>query len=115
MVISVSVTAQLPSDFIAELLKIFPFPAIFTEVIVSGITIIPPDSGRYEISIVLDGGSLDQSDPFSANSSQDDGVKTVLFSLNYADLIGNNLKTALSHYVSSDAEESFIGKMSIFL
>ena len=81
---SVRVTAQLPTVFIAVSVNILPFPAIFTDVTVSGMTIRPPDSGRFETSIVLEGASCDQSEPPSPSSSHEDGINTVLFSPAYA-------------------------------
>ena len=44
--------------------------------------------------------------------SLSDAEKAVMFSLTYTGAMGNNMARALSHYISSDAEESFIGKMS---
>ena len=44
--------------------------------------------------------------------SLSDAEKAVVFSLTYTGAMGSNMAKALSHYISSDTEESFIGKMS---
>ena len=44
--------------------------------------------------------------------SLSDAEKAVMFSLTYTGAMGNNMARSLSHYISSDTEESFIGKMS---
>lgn len=44
--------------------------------------------------------------------SLSDAEKAVMFSLTYTGAMGNNMAIALSHYISSDTKERFIGKMS---